>query len=113
MIDGVRWRVCVGAPWRDVPPEHGPWQTMCGLFRRRQRAEVWQRILTGLQARADAAGTRKRGICRSNRPALRPAEPSPTTTDWAGRAAAGPANCTWPGARPQAVVAADHRRTAR
>ncbi|WP_338013457.1 transposase [Saccharothrix sp. ALI-22-I] len=27
----------VGAPWRDVPPVYGPWQTVYGLFRRWQR----------------------------------------------------------------------------
>ena len=56
LIDGIRWRVRVGAPWRDVPACYGPWQTVYGLFRRWQRAGVWQRIVTGLQARADAAG---------------------------------------------------------
>jgi transposase len=48
--------VRVGAPWRDVPACYGPWQTVYGLFRRWQRAGVWQRIVTGLQARAAAAG---------------------------------------------------------
>jgi transposase len=56
LIDGIRWRVRVGAPWRDVPVCYGPWQTVYGLFRRWQRAGVWQQIVTGLQARADAAG---------------------------------------------------------
>ncbi|PKV84338.1 IS5 family transposase [Streptomyces sp. TLI_146] len=56
LIDGVRWRVRTGAPWRDVPPEYGPWQTVYGLFRRWQRQGVWARMLTLLQARADAAG---------------------------------------------------------
>ncbi|WP_419096088.1 transposase [Streptomyces sp. B6(2022)] len=28
LADGVRWRVRTGAPWRDLPPEYGPWQTM-------------------------------------------------------------------------------------
>ena len=56
LIDGIRWRVRVGAPWRDVPPEYGRWQTVYGLFRRWQRAGVWQRTVTALQARADAAG---------------------------------------------------------
>jgi transposase len=56
LIDGIRWRVRVGAPWRDVPALYGPWQTVYGLFRRWQRAGVWARIVTGLQARADAAG---------------------------------------------------------
>jgi transposase len=56
LIDGIRWRVRVGAPWRDVPECYGSWQAVYALFRRWQRAGVWQQILTGLQARADAAG---------------------------------------------------------
>ncbi|MCO5998432.1 IS5 family transposase [Actinoallomurus rhizosphaericola] len=56
LIDGIRWRVRVGAPWRDVPECYGSWQAVYGLFRRWQRAGVWQQIITGLQARADAAG---------------------------------------------------------
>ncbi|MFD5062287.1 transposase [Streptomyces sp. NPDC058394] len=27
LIDGIRWRVRTGAPWRDLPAEYGPWQT--------------------------------------------------------------------------------------
>ncbi|WP_053715929.1 IS5 family transposase [Saccharothrix sp. NRRL B-16348] len=56
LIDGIRWRVRAGTPWRDVPPAYGPWQTVYGLFRRWQRAGVWQVILAALQARADAEG---------------------------------------------------------
>ena len=56
LIDGIRWRVRTGTPWRDIPPEYGPWQTVYGLFRRWQREGVWAMLLTGLQARADAAG---------------------------------------------------------
>lgn len=56
LIDGIRWRVRVGAPWRDVPACYGSWQAVYALFRRWQRAGVWQQIVTGLQARVDAAG---------------------------------------------------------
>ncbi|WP_196924138.1 IS5 family transposase [Micromonospora vinacea] len=56
LIDGIRWRVRVGSPWRDVPECYGPWQTVYGLFRRWQRAGIWQRIVTGLQTRPDTAG---------------------------------------------------------
>lgn len=56
LINGVRWRVRTGVPWRDLPREYGPWQTVYGLFRRWQREGVWARLLTSLQARADAAG---------------------------------------------------------
>lgn len=106
LIDGIRWRVRAGTPWRDVPTCYGPWQTVYGLFRRWQRDGTWARVLTGLQARADAAGlitwdvsvdstvarahqhaagARKRGICRSNRPvgSVR----SRPTTRWAALAA--------------------------
>jgi transposase len=91
LIDGIRWRVRAGVPWRDVPPEYGPWQTVYGLFRRWQRNGTWARVLTGLQTLADAAGlitwdvsvdstiarahqhaagARKRGICKQNHPAV-------------------------------------------
>ena len=56
LIDGIRWRTRTGAPWRDVPPAYGPWQTVYGLFRRWQRNGTWRAILTALQGRADAAG---------------------------------------------------------
>ncbi len=56
LIDGIRWRVRVGAPWRDVPVCYGSWQAVYSLFRRWQRAGIWQRVVTALQALADAAG---------------------------------------------------------
>jgi len=115
LIDGIRWRTRVGSPWRDVPARYGPWQTVYGLFRRWQRNGTWARILTGLQARADAAGlitwdvsvdstiarahqhaagARKRGICRRNHLAgmVRPSRP---TTPWDVPGVAGPPKCTW------------------
>jgi transposase len=56
LIDGIRWRVRTGAPWRDVPRRYGPWQSVYGLFRRWQRDGTWAAIVTALQALADAAG---------------------------------------------------------
>lgn len=56
LIDGIRRRVRTGAPWRDLPAEYGPWQTVYGLFRRWQRDGTWALVSTGLQTRADAAG---------------------------------------------------------
>lgn len=106
LINGIRWRVRAGAPWRDVPPQYGPWQTVYGLFRRWQRDGTWAQVLAGLQARADAAGlvtwdvsvdstiarahqhaagARKRGTCRPSRPAG--SKTSRTITAWAGPAA--------------------------
>jgi transposase len=34
LIDGIRRRVRVGAPWRDVPTCYGSWQAIYALFRR-------------------------------------------------------------------------------
>lgn len=56
LVEGIVWRVRTGVPWRDVPEEFGPWQTIYGLFRTWQRSGVWQKILTRLQALAQAAG---------------------------------------------------------
>lgn len=56
LIDGIRWRVRTGAPWRDLSLQYGPWQTVYGLFRRWQRDGTWPGLLTRLQARADVAG---------------------------------------------------------
>lgn len=56
LLDGIRWRVRAGAPWRDVPPEYGPWQSVYGLFRRWQRDGTWREIVAALQVLADAAG---------------------------------------------------------
>lgn len=114
LIDGIRWRTRTGTPWRDVPERYGPWGRVYDLFRRWQRDGTWQRIFAELQAQADAkqliawdinvdstvcrahqhaAGARKRGTCRSNRPVA--STPSRTTTGSDARVAARPPSCTW------------------
>ncbi|MFG3026555.1 transposase [Streptomyces sp. NPDC048254] len=54
LIDGIRFRVRTGVPWRDMPKEYGPWGRAYDMFRRWQRNGAWQRILTQRQARPDA-----------------------------------------------------------
>ncbi|MFF5390396.1 IS5 family transposase [Streptomyces sp. NPDC013012] len=56
LVDGIRWRTRTGAPWRDAPDRYGPWDRVYGLFRRWQRDGTWARIVTQLQAEADAKG---------------------------------------------------------
>ncbi|MEW2405157.1 IS5 family transposase [Streptomyces griseoviridis] len=56
LIDGIRFRVRTGMPWRDVPPEYGPWGRVYDLFRQWQRNGTWHRLLTRLQSLADAEG---------------------------------------------------------
>src|SRR5690348_8000984 len=113
LIDGIRWRTRAGCPWRDVPERYGPWASVYGLFRCWQRNGTWGQILTGLQARADAAGlitwgvsvgsmlvrahqhaagARERGVCRRSRPAGWPR--SRQTMGWGGPAAGCPPRFT-------------------
>ncbi len=56
LIDGIRWRIRIGAPWRDVPAEYAPRPTIYRLFRRWQRDGTRDLILSALQARNDAVG---------------------------------------------------------
>ncbi len=114
LINGIRWRIRAGAPWRDVPPVYGPWQTVYGLFRRWQRNGTWKQVLADLQARADAAGlitwevsvdsttsrahqhaagARQRGIFRSNPRAE--STPNPLITGWAGHGAGSAPRRIW------------------
>ncbi len=37
VINGILWRLRVGAPWRDVPARYGPWQTCYDRFVRWRR----------------------------------------------------------------------------
>ncbi len=50
LIDGIRFRVRTGIPWRDIPVEYGPWGRVYDLFRRWQRDGTWHRMLTKLQS---------------------------------------------------------------
>jgi transposase len=56
IIDGIRWRVRTGTPWRDVPGLYAPWQTLYRWFRQWQRDGTWAAVMAALQAHADAAG---------------------------------------------------------
>src|SRR6478736_10416015 len=56
LVDGIRFRVRTGIPWRDMPQEYGPWGRVYDLFRRWQRNGTWKRILADLQADADEKG---------------------------------------------------------
>lgn len=57
LIDGIRFRVRTGVPWRDVLVEYGPWGRIYDLFRRWQRDGAWHRVLTRLQSLVDAEGS--------------------------------------------------------
>jgi transposase len=48
IINGILWRLRTGAPWRDVPPKYGNWNTIYRRFRRWSEAEVWETMAVTL-----------------------------------------------------------------
>jgi transposase len=56
VLEGIVFRYRTGCAWRDLPEEFGPWQTVWKRHHRFSRDGTWNRILTTLQAQADAAG---------------------------------------------------------
>ena len=56
LIDGIRFRMRTGCPWRDVPERYGTWQSVYGLFRRWQLSGRWAAILSAVQALGAEAG---------------------------------------------------------
>jgi transposase len=56
VVEGIVYRYRCGLPWRDVPTEFGPWQTLWKRHRRYSGDGTWDRILASLLSTADAAG---------------------------------------------------------
>ena len=56
LVEATIWRYRTGSPWRDLPPEFGPWQTAWKRHARFATDGVWDQVLTVLLAEADAAG---------------------------------------------------------
>lgn len=56
ILSAILWIDRTGAPWRDLPPEYGPWRTVATRFYRWVNAGVWERVLEELQRQADSEG---------------------------------------------------------
>ncbi len=52
VLNAILWRIRSGAPWRDLPAEYGPWETIYSRFRRWRDAGIWEEVLRTLQAEA-------------------------------------------------------------
>jgi len=50
IVDGILWILRTGSPWRDLPKEFGPWQTVWRLFDEWNDDGTLQEILTRLRA---------------------------------------------------------------
>jgi transposase len=47
-VDAVLWILRTGAPWRDLPPEFGNWNSVYVRFRRWARKGVWESLFKAL-----------------------------------------------------------------
>ena len=56
VVEGIIHRYRCGIPWRDLPAEFGPWQTVWKRHRRFSLDGTWDRVHRALMAEADAAG---------------------------------------------------------
>ena len=54
LVEGAIYRYRTGIAWRDLPAEFGPWQTVWKRHHRFSTDGTWDRVLTALQAQADA-----------------------------------------------------------
>ena len=48
IVNALLWILRTGAPWRDIPSEYGPWQSIYTRFRRWEARGVWQGVLEEL-----------------------------------------------------------------
>jgi transposase len=55
-FNAILWLVRTGAPWRDLPAEHGPWRTIATRFYRWRRNGTLFKVFKALQAQADGRG---------------------------------------------------------
>jgi transposase len=56
VVEGIVYRLRTGIPWRDLPAEFGPWQTVWKRHHRFCGDGTWDKVLTQLLVDADAAG---------------------------------------------------------
>lgn len=52
-VEAVLWIARTGSPWRDLPPEFGPWNSVYQRFARWPRRGVWHRVFAQLAQDAD------------------------------------------------------------
>jgi len=56
VLEAIAWRYRTGSPWRDLPAEFGPWQSVYDRHVRWSRDGTYDRILAAAHTAADAAG---------------------------------------------------------
>jgi transposase len=52
-VEAVLWIARTGSPWRDLPPDFGPWNRLYQRFARWSRADIWHAVFAELARDAD------------------------------------------------------------
>ncbi|MEK8174436.1 transposase [Streptomyces sp. M19] len=78
LIDGIRFRVRTGVPWRGLPAGQVSWGRAYGVFRRWRRDGTWHRSCTALRAPGPGP-TRKSGSPEASASTPRYGGPTSTT----------------------------------
>ncbi|MCM2481864.1 IS5 family transposase [Burkholderia glumae] len=52
-VEAVLWIARTGSPWRDLPEEFGPWNSVYKRFARWSKSGVWHRVFAALAGDAD------------------------------------------------------------
>lgn len=52
-IEAVLWWRRTGVPWRDLPPQFGPWKTVFNRFDNWSKSGKWDRLMKAMQTDVD------------------------------------------------------------
>jgi transposase len=56
ILNGIRWILHTGAPWRDLPARYGPWETVYSRFNRWRQDGTWNKLLSRFLGRLNRQG---------------------------------------------------------
>ena len=79
VVEGIVFRYRAGVPWRDLPDEFGPWQTVWKRHHKWSADGTWDRVLGELPADADT--TASSSTCRTSMGSQRKKALPPGETD--------------------------------